>query len=82
MSKAARIKRERKEGRDLRHTVVSKIKNRFEMNNPANSEKKKRLDREKARSERTNTIDHLHYITPTRGITTSPTSREEDDNAA
>jgi len=26
MSKAARIKRERKEGRDLRHTVVSKKK--------------------------------------------------------
>jgi hypothetical protein len=30
MSKAARIKRERKEGRDLRHTVVSKTKNRKE----------------------------------------------------
>ena len=64
MGKAARIKRERKEGRDLRHTVVSKTKNRFEMNNPANSEKKKRLDREKARSKRTKKLNTYSITYP------------------
>jgi len=33
MSKAAKIKRERKEGRDRRHTVVSKKKARSERTN-------------------------------------------------
>ena len=46
MGKAARIKQERIDGKDRRHTVVSKQTSPLMMNNPHNAEKKRRLNRE------------------------------------
>ena len=45
MSKVARIRQERKEGRDRRHTVASKETGPGKMHNPENARKKRRPER-------------------------------------
>ncbi len=50
MSKGARIKAQRAEGTDRNHIVVSKETNPRTMNNPANADKARMLNRAKAKN--------------------------------
>jgi hypothetical protein len=50
MSKAARIKRLRAEGKDRSHTLVTREANPRKMNNPANAAKARMLNKAKAKN--------------------------------